>query len=213
MGDKLPHLPLPPAVIAPAVIAPGFPLTTLVNPGALADRQHATAASPRPPSNHKHHKKRRKTGPQAGPSAAETPRSPTAPNGRGPVESPQPPQQIPAAPNEAEPTSEEIKQQAIKLLLDMGVADAAKAQRAIESAAENDSEVITDAAQWAEEAMVWLAMDNECAAEAQVMGMAMQVSLEEAEKKKAEEKSIHECTADEIKEVKLIKIVCSRTIV
>lgn len=68
--------------------------------------------------------------------------------------------------------------------------------RALDSTAQHSE----DLEAWAEEATVWLAIDNECADETKAMGEAMEISLVEAEERKACEKPLVEREGKEVLE-------------
>ena len=66
--------------------------------------------------------------------------------------------------------------------------------RALDSTAEHSS----DLEEWVSEASIWLAIDNECADETKAMGEAMEISLVEAEERKAAENPLTEREGKEI---------------
>ncbi|KAG7672176.1 hypothetical protein Ndes2526B_g06840 [Nannochloris sp. 'desiccata'] len=85
---------------------------------------------------------------------------------------------------------------ALAMLQQLGIPEA-RALRALDATAEDHS---NEAEAWAEEAGVWLAVDNECADESYAMGAAMEISLVEAEERKATEKPLLEQEGKEIVE-------------
>jgi hypothetical protein len=91
----------------------------------------------------------------------------------------------------------ELRQKtALAMLLQLGIPED-RALRALNATADEHS---NEAENWADEAGIWLAVDNECNDESYVMGIAMEESLADAEKRKAKEKLPMEQTGKEIVE-------------
>jgi hypothetical protein len=133
--------------------------------------------------------------------APEPPAAPPATNdGAGPSVAPaaaaDAPQAAVEAQEEQENTLDTRRKTALAMLLQLGIPEE-RAFRALDATAEDHSE---EAETWAEEAGVWLAVDNECADESYAMGAAMEISLVEAEERKATEKPPAEQTGKEIVE-------------
>jgi hypothetical protein len=134
--------------------------------------------------------------------APEPPVAAAAPDGAGPSApaAVQPAPDLPAADEDAtedhgqENALDNRRKTALAILLQLGIPDE-RASRALDATAEDHS---NEGETWAEEAGVWLAVDNECADESYAMGAAMEISLEEAEKRKATETPLVEQTGKEI---------------
>ena len=127
---------------------------------------------------------------EAGPSVPPAPQATTSP-AEGALQPSAPDVQGQTAQDD---TLETRRKTALALLLNLGLPEE-RILRALEATAEDHS---TEAETWAEEAGVWLAVDNECADESYVMGAAMEISLVEAEERKATEKPLVEQTGKEV---------------
>jgi len=131
------------------------------------------------------------------------PEPPAPTDGAGPSTVPaagQPAPDLPAAAEgaaqgqEQEDSLSNRRKTALSMLLELGIPEE-RALRALDATAEGHS---NEGETWAEEAGVWLAVDNECADESYAMGAAMEISLVEAEERKATEKPLVEQTGNEI---------------
>lgn len=173
-------------------------------PPALPSEQAQAALQPisRPASS----KKRRAGGAgssaQASPQAALQPSSRPASSkkrrmdvGNSAEASPQAPPLENASALAAEDALAERRHEALHLLVQQDI-DEGRAAKALEACGAHSSIAVD----WAEEALTWLAVDNETAQEVDAMGHAMAASLKEAEERKASKPPVIEMNAEQLDE-------------
>jgi hypothetical protein len=130
-------------------------------------------------------KKRKKIGEAEGPS----------PHENDECQQPPPPSCGEGPSVEASATAEEI---AVGLLCQHSGVAIERARHALKRTEKPESKLQIET--WVEDAMTWLAVDAECGHEANEIGEAMRISLQEAEALKASEKPLQERSAQELRE-------------